>query len=88
MIGKQTALMNDVPSGAYVQSVVAGSPAEKAGIKLGDIITDIDGTKLADNPEFSIADYVNKKKIGDSVTLKYWRNNLEQTVTVALEKKV
>jgi serine protease Do len=87
MISKQTALMNDMPSGAYVQSVLAGSPAEKVGIKEGDVITEIDGTKLADNPTFSIADYVNKKKIGDNVTLKFWRDNKEQTVTVKLEKK-
>jgi len=87
MISKQTALMNDVPAGAYVQSIVAGSPAEKSGIKLGDIITDIDGTKLADNADFSIANYINKKKIGDSVTLKFWRDKKEQTVIVKLEKK-
>ena len=87
MISKQTALMNDVPSGAYVQTVVEGSPAEKSGIKVGDIITDIDGTKLGDNADFSIADYVNKKKIGDSVTIKLWRDNKEQAIAVKLEKK-
>jgi len=87
MISKQTALMNDLPAGAYVQSVITGSPAEKAGLKQGDVITDIDGTKLADKQDFSIADYINKKKIGDSVTLKFWRDNKEQTVSVKLEKK-
>lgn len=87
MISKQTALMNDVPSGAYVQSVLAGSPAQKAGLVAGDVITEIDGTKLADNTTFSIADYINKKKIGDSVTLVFWRNNKQQTVSVKLEKK-
>ena len=87
MISKQTALMNDVPSGAYVQTIIAGSPAEKAGLKAGDVITEIDGTKLADNVTFSIADYINKKKIGDTVTLVYWRNNNQQTVKVTLAKK-
>ena len=43
--------------------------------------------RCADNPNFSIADYINKKKIGDSVTLKFWRDNKGQTVTVKLEKK-
>ena len=79
--------MNKVPEGAYVQTIVADSPAEKAGIKAGDIITDIDSTKLADNPDFSIADYINKKKIGDSVTLKFWRGNKEAEVKIVLEKK-
>jgi serine protease Do len=87
MISKQTALMNDVPAGAYVQTVIAGSPAEKAGFKQGDIITEIDGKKLADNPDFSIATYINQKKIGDSVSVKYWRDSKELTVTVKLEKK-
>jgi S1-C subfamily serine protease len=79
--------MNDVPAGAYVQEVISGSPAEKVGIKAGDVITEIDGKKLADNADFSIATYINQKKIGDSVTMKFWRDNKEQTVTVKLEKK-
>ena len=87
MISKETALMNDVPSGAYVQTVLTGSPAEKAGIKQGDVITDVDTTKLVNSPDFSIAEYINKKKIGDSVTLKFWRDKKELTVNVQLAKK-
>jgi serine protease Do len=87
MISKQTALMNDVAAGAYVQEVISGSPAEKAGIKVGDVITEIDGTKLADNTNFLIAEYINKKKIGDSVSISLWRDNKQQNLTVKLEKK-
>src|SRR3989339_587081 len=38
MISQETALMNDVPAGAYIVEVVSGSPAETAGLKTGDII--------------------------------------------------
>ena len=87
MISRQAALLNEVPAGAYVQSVLANSPAEKAGLKQGDIITEIDGNKLGDNATFSIANYINQKKIGDSVTLKYYRDNKADSLTIKLEKK-
>jgi serine protease Do len=87
MITKQSALLNEVPVGAYVQDVVAGSPAEAAGIKQGDIITQIDGKKLADDINTSLATYINKKKIGDSVVVKIWRDDKEQEIMVKLEKK-
>jgi S1-C subfamily serine protease len=86
MITKESALLNNVPVGAYVQGVVTGSPAEKAGVKIGDIVTEIDGQKLS-NKEIVLATYVNKKKIGESVTLKIWRDKQEMDFTVVLEKK-
>lgn len=85
MISKQAALLNEVPMGAYVQSVVGGSPAEKAGIKQGDIITEIDGNKL--NESFILANYINKKKIGDSLKVKIYRDSKDVDVSVKLEKK-
>ncbi len=87
MISKESALLNEVPVGAYVQGIVAGSPAEKAGIKVGDIITEIDGKKLADDKNTVMATYINKKKIGDEVTIKIWREKKEEEIRVKLEKK-
>jgi serine protease Do len=87
MVSKATVSVSKGLAGAYVQSILSGSPAEKAGIKQGDIILEVDGTKLADNLNFSIAGYINKKKIGDMVILKFWRDSKEQTVTIKLEKK-
>ena len=72
--------------GAYIQSVVPDSPADKAGIKQGDIITQIDGNKLDD--KFVIANYINKKKIGDSLEIKLYRDNKDITMSVKLEKRV
>lgn len=88
MISKQTALLNDVPAGAYVQEVIADGPSEKAGVKIGDIITEIDGKKLADDPAAAgLATLINKKKIGESVKLKIWRDGKEMEVEVRLEKR-
>jgi len=53
--------------GAAVATVVSGGPAEKAGLKAGDLIESVNGVKVdAKNP---LADLIGTKKPGDSVTL-------------------
>jgi S1-C subfamily serine protease len=53
--------------GVLVESVAAGSPAEKAGLKKGDLILSMDGTTVdMRNP---LADLVSAKKAGDTITL-------------------
>lgn len=87
MISKQSALLNEVPAGAYVQTVIKDSPADKAGLKMGDIITEIDGQKMIDVEDTSIAGIVNQKKIGDRLKVKYYRDNKETETDVELEKR-
>ena len=86
MITKESAKSNDIPEGALIQGVLSDSPAERAGIKIGDIVTGIDNKNLIDN-DIVLATYVNKKKIGDSVMVRVWRNNQEIEMMVVLEKK-
>lgn len=86
MVSKEGAKLNNVPVGAYVQGVIVGSPAEKSGIKVGDIVTEIDNKKLVEE-KLELANYVNKKKIGDLLKVKIWRDNKELELTVILEKK-
>lgn len=81
-IARDVALMNSVPEGAYVQQVVSGSPADKAGLQRGDIITKADGQQLGNTTELSTI--IEKKKPGDSVTLTYWRDTKSQDTTAAL----
>lgn len=52
---------------AIVQEVVAGSPAEAAGLKVGDIITAVDDVTLTQDA--GLADIIAKHKPGDEVTL-------------------
>jgi len=87
MISKQAALLNEVPMGAYVQEVITDSPADKAGVKKGDIITAIDDSKLSNDQTTPLANYINKKKIGDKVGLKIWREDQEIVLEVKLEKR-
>ena len=60
------------PEGALVASVAEKSPADKAGIKAGDIILEFDGKKV-DNMR-SLPKLVAQTEVGKKVILKIWRN--------------
>ncbi len=60
------------PEGALVASVGPNSPAEKAGIKAGDIILEFDGKKI--NTMKKLPNVVASTEVGKSVELKIWRN--------------
>ena len=81
-ISRETALLNDVPEGELVREVVAGSAADKAGVKVGDIITQFDGQKLGD--ETSLANLIRSKKVGDAVKIRVWRNGNTLDLTATL----
>ncbi len=85
LISRQSALLNEVPQGAYVTEVVANSPAEKAGVGAGDIITHIDGGRL--DEEETVAKIINQKKVGSELELKIWRDGEEKTLKVKLEER-
>jgi len=56
-----------VTQGALVAGVSSGSPAEKAGIKRGDVILSVDGTKV--DSDHSLSSLIHGRKSGDTVTL-------------------
>jgi serine protease Do len=87
IISKEIALANKIPVGAYIQIIGENSPAEKARLKVGDIITEIDGQKITGDEELTIAKIVNQKKIGDILKIKYVRSGVEGIIEVKLEKK-
>jgi len=58
--------------GALVASVGENSPADKAGIKAGDIILEFDGKKI--DTMRTLPKVVANTKVGKSVQLKIWRN--------------
>jgi S1-C subfamily serine protease len=89
-----------VNSGALVQRVELGSPAEKAGIRAGksrrtiggedviaggDIITAIDGKRTKTNSD--VAELIGKKRPGDRVEITLVREGEPRTVTVKLAKR-
>ena len=75
--------------GAYIyasanqRAIVQGSPAEKAGLKKGDIITKINDITLDKNN--GLSNTVSKYAVGEGVTLKVIRDGKEQTIIVTLE---
>ncbi|MFH1382338.1 MAG: trypsin-like peptidase domain-containing protein [Chloroflexota bacterium] len=83
-----------VNQGVYVITVVAGSPAETAGLKGGnldasgapasggDVITAVDGTTVTSVGDLS--SYLNTRKVGDTVTLSVLRDGNNITVQVTL----
>lgn len=70
VITRDLALLNEVPQGAFIQEVVSNSPAEKAGIEPGNIITKINGTQV-DDQNF-ISEFIRGKKPGDKINLEIW----------------
>lgn len=86
ILSRDVAILNNVPQGAYIQDVVEGSPAEKAGILRGDIVTKIDNRKI-EGKDSEVATIIASKKIGDIVTVIVWRDGktleLKATLTTA-----
>lgn len=76
---KQLAEYFGVQDGVLVTAVTADSPAAKAGIRAGDVITSVDGEKVQGSGDLSRA--INKKKEGD-VTLTVIRNKSQLSITV------
>ncbi len=74
-----------VDEGAYVTNVVQAGPADKAGIKTGDIIVAIDG-KPVKSMDDVIAE-VRTNQVGDKVTLTYYSGSDKKTAQVTLEEK-
>lgn len=72
-------------NGIYVVEVIKNSPAQTAGIKEGDIITQIDGVKL--NKMSELRKYIYTKSPGDEVTLTVQRKGITSFVKVVLGKK-
>ncbi len=78
-------------SGALISSeangVTAGGPAEKAGLKAGDLILEIDGVEINSSDELIVA--IRSRNVGDKVKIKFKRNAItrEVSVTLAASKK-
>jgi len=71
--------------GAYVQTVDPNSPADKAGVKKGDIITAMNGTTLSARTQLN--DVLSNVKPGDSVTLTVDRSGSGKTFTATVTER-
>ena len=65
-----------------VQEVTPGGPAEKAGLKAGDIITTIDGRSIKDGDD--LVNEIASRRPGSSVRLGYLRDGKQTDATVTI----
>lgn len=84
IIPEETALLNNVPQGAYLVEVVPDSPAGNAGLQPKDIITSFGGVSVSEKDEANLALLINKHKVGDRVKVEYYRNKEKKMVEVIL----
>ena len=69
-------------SGVPISSVVAGSPADQAGLKVGDTVTSVDGKKVTKGSE--LVSEIAARKPGSKVTLGFLRNGKSQEAAVTI----
>jgi C-terminal processing protease CtpA/Prc len=72
-------------AGVLVGSLTENGPAAKAGLKIGDVITAVDGTPVSGSMELSHA--MKGKHAGEAVRLDIIRNKKPQSVTVNVEER-
>ncbi|MDI6742615.1 MAG: DegQ family serine endoprotease [Smithella sp.] len=72
--------------GVLVSDVFKDDPADKAGIKVGDVITEINGRSIKDSQDLLLT--IASLRVGDKATIKVWRDgkNLSFSVLVAERK--
>ena len=79
------ALGLDSPTGALIASVGKDQPADKAGVKQGDVVLEVDGHKIADNNELLRA--IAGLAPGEKAKLTLWRDGKKITRTVTLGER-
>lgn len=72
-----------VPSEDGEPSVLPDSPAEKAGLEEGDVITKVNGEEIDESN--SLTSLIGRHDVGESVELTIVRDGQEQTISVTLE---
>lgn len=84
-LDEATAKKNNLVVGIYVKTIDNFSAAEKAGLKIGDIIIQADGVKITTMDELNTIK--NKHKVGDKMTLKINREDKELDLTLTLQEQ-
>ena len=69
--------LEDADGGAGVAQVVSGSPADKAGLEAGDVLTKVDSTSVSSSAQAVTA--IRSHKVGDTVTLTWTRDGRTMT---------
>jgi putative serine protease PepD len=79
------ALQDAAGTGAEISRVTANTPAQRAGLRAGDVITQVDGKRIGTGDELRAA--INAKSPGDAVSLTYRRDGGTHTVRLTLANR-
>lgn len=76
----------DQLTGILLSNVLEGSPAEKAGLKIGDVLTDFNGVKLKaeKNSDLSSLRSLVRKSAEETVVVKLWRKGKMKSIIINL----
>ena len=81
-LDEETAKANNLVVGVYVKAIDDFSAAEKAGLRIGDVIIEADGQKITTMDELN--EIKNSHQIGDQMTVKVNRDGEERDLTITL----
>ena len=73
-------------TGIRLRDVVEGGPAERAGIRAGDVVLSLDGTELGEEPADRLLDLLADVEPGDTVTVVYSRDGRDRTARVVTDR--
>lgn len=73
-------------TGAEIDSVVSGTPADEGGLEKGDVITEVDGDRVTDGIALIVA--IRAHQPGEEVEFTVQRDGSERTITLTLDGEV
>jgi putative serine protease PepD len=82
LIGAKVKTGDDTGEGATIDSVQADTPAEKAGLEAGDVVTSLDGVSITNGVSLIVA--IRTHQPGDTVEMVIERDGHEKTLSVTL----
>jgi len=75
----------DKGTGILVSSVEKDGPADKAGLKVGDVIIEADGNRMESGQD--LVGLIQDKEAGDKITIEFLRNKKKRTIEVEVEEE-
>jgi S1-C subfamily serine protease len=80
--GRSVTTADGLRQGAYLEQVISGGAAAKAGLKDADVIVAVGGVAILNYDELAVA--IDQHKPGDSVAVTYYRGAAKRTASVVL----
>ena len=84
-LDEELAKENNLTVGIYVKELDTFSAAEKAGVRIGDVIIKADGQEIKTMDELNAIK--NEKEIGEKMTLTLWRDGKTRDVEITLQEQ-